>query len=105
MPLDDAEAAQLLSRIARLSTLLTELEALAPDASERTTIRDRMRQELDARRAFLRWCLPRSAPSACQTQRAQAVLRSARRQIDADRSQSFRTRVDTCQTPRSAMEQ
>jgi hypothetical protein len=52
MPLDDAEKAQILSRIERLEQLLTDLEQAT--TLERATIRDRMRQELAATRAAVR---------------------------------------------------
>ena len=54
MPLDDAEAAQLLSRIERLATLLGELEYATINSVERATIRERMRHELDAARESIR---------------------------------------------------
>jgi hypothetical protein len=54
MPIDDAERAQILSRIERLQKLLTDLEHVSTTALERAKIRDRMRQELEAARATVR---------------------------------------------------
>jgi len=50
MPLDDAEKAQILSRIERLQQLIGDLERSATNPVERAKIRDRMRQELEAAR-------------------------------------------------------
>ena len=50
VPLDDAEKAQILSRIERLHKLITDLEQAATDPITRAKIRDRMRQELEAAR-------------------------------------------------------
>ena len=50
MPIDDAEKAQILSRIERLQKLLADLEEVSATALERAKIRDRMRQELAAAR-------------------------------------------------------
>jgi hypothetical protein len=54
MPLDDAEKAQILSRIERLQKLLVDLEHVSATALERAKIRDRMRQELEAARIAVR---------------------------------------------------
>jgi hypothetical protein len=54
MPIDDAERAQILSRIERLQSLLADLEHVSTTALERAKIRDRMRQELEAARATVR---------------------------------------------------
>jgi hypothetical protein len=47
MPLDDAEKAQILSRIERLQALMAELEQAAT-ALDRATIRDQIKRELEA---------------------------------------------------------
>jgi len=54
MSLDEAEKAQILSRIERLQKLLTDLEQSATTALERAKIRERMRQELAAARSAVR---------------------------------------------------
>jgi hypothetical protein len=50
MPLDEAEKAQILSRIERLQRLLVDLEHPNTSALERAKVRDRMKQELEAAR-------------------------------------------------------
>ena len=50
MPLDDAEKAQILSRIERLQRLITDLEQTSVSALDRAKIRERMKQELEAAR-------------------------------------------------------
>jgi hypothetical protein len=50
MPLDDAEKAQILSRIERLQMLIADLEHPSTSALDRAKIRDRMKQELEAAR-------------------------------------------------------
>ena len=50
MPLDDAEKAQILSRIERLQRLMTDLEQTSVSALDRAKIRERMKQELEAAR-------------------------------------------------------
>jgi DNA invertase Pin-like site-specific DNA recombinase len=47
MLIDDAEKAQILSRVERLQALMAELEQAAT-ALDRATIRDRMKRELEA---------------------------------------------------------
>ena len=54
MSIDDAEKAQILSRIERLQKLLADLEHVSATALERANIRDRMRQELEAFRVAVR---------------------------------------------------
>jgi hypothetical protein len=50
MPLDDAEKAQILSRIERLQRLITDLEQTSVSTLDRAKIRERMKQELEAAR-------------------------------------------------------
>jgi hypothetical protein len=50
MPLDDAEKAQILSRIERLQRLMTDLEQTSVSTLDRAKIRERMKQELEAAR-------------------------------------------------------
>jgi DNA invertase Pin-like site-specific DNA recombinase len=54
MPLDDAERAQVLSRVERLQLLLDQLEHASGAAAERVRIRERMRRELDAAKEAIR---------------------------------------------------
>jgi hypothetical protein len=54
MPINEAERAQILSRIERLQKLLADLEHVSATALERAKIRDRMRQELEAARIAVR---------------------------------------------------
>jgi len=48
VPLDDAERAQVLSRLERLHNLINELERMVATSADRQRTRDRMRRELNA---------------------------------------------------------
>jgi ribosome-associated translation inhibitor RaiA len=54
MVFDDAERAQILSRLERLQALMTELESVAATVTDRQRVRDRMKHEIEAAKETVR---------------------------------------------------
>jgi hypothetical protein len=54
VPFDEAERAQVISRLERLHNLINELEHMVATSADRQRIRDRMRNELDAMKEAIR---------------------------------------------------
>jgi tRNA C32,U32 (ribose-2'-O)-methylase TrmJ len=52
--MDDAEKAQVLSRLDRINHLINELERMVATTADRQRIRDRMRREVDAAKEAVR---------------------------------------------------